>query len=108
MNTNTSNIPRGLIIGLSMVGGLGLTLMVIALGIGVVQGANADSVSIGLLFITGLALLILGIGGWFAVVRPDKHFDDINVPKYTGHHDAHDDHHGEIVVHDAGELHPGA
>jgi ABC-type nickel/cobalt efflux system permease component RcnA len=110
VNTNTSNTPRSLIIGLAMVGGLGLTLMVIALGLGVVGGENADSYSIGLFFITGLALLIVGIASWFAVTRPDQHFDDINVPQYTGHHheEHHDDHAHEIVVHDAGELHPRA
>jgi len=105
VTTNTSNTPRSLVIGLAMTAGLGLTLMMVALGTGVIQGEAADSRAIGLLFVTGLALLILGFAGWFGVVRPDKHFDDINVPQYTGHHD---EHHTEIVVHDAGELHPGA
>jgi hypothetical protein len=80
------------ILGLALVAGLGFILMMIALGIGVIQGSAANSNAIGLLFASGLALFILGLVGWFATARPDKHFDDINVPQYTGHHEEpHDD-----------------
>lgn len=83
------------ILGMAMVAGLGFILMMIALGAGVIQGDSADSSAIGLFFAAGLALFILGLIGWFATARPDKHFDDINVPQYTGHHegDHHDDAH---------------
>jgi hypothetical protein len=74
------------VLGLSFVAGLGLILMILALSIGMIQGSAADGSTIGLLFITGLALLIVGGVGWFAVVQPQKHFDDINQPQDDGHH----------------------
>jgi hypothetical protein len=89
---NSSKPSTLLIFGLAMVAGLGLVLMMIALGIGVVQGIAADSNAIGLFFVGGLILLILGAGGWIAVVQPQKHFDDISQPMDTGHHaEAHHD-----------------
>lgn len=75
--------------GLSLIAGIGLILMILALAYGVVQGETADSAVIGLVFIGGLALLLFGAGGWVAVVQPYKHFDDINVAQYTGHHEEH-------------------
>lgn len=80
---------RPLTFGLALTAGAGLILMILALAFGVVQGEAADGTIIGLTFAAGLALLIVGIGGWVAVVQPFEHFDDINVPQYTGHHDAH-------------------
>ncbi len=79
------------ILGLALVAGLGFILMMIALGVGVIQGDAADGNAIGLLFAASLALFILGAVGWFTTARPDKHFDDINVPQYTGHHEEHHD-----------------
>ncbi len=79
------------VLGMSMIAGLGVVLIVIALGIGVVQGAQADGNQIGLIVITGLGLFILGAGGWFGLTQPQKHFDDINVPLDDGHH-GHDTH----------------
>jgi hypothetical protein len=81
-------------LGLSMTAGLGLTLMIVALGIGVVQGDSANSTAIGLAFLAGLALLVMGFFGWFGVVQPHKHFDDINVPMEADHH-GHDEAHTE-------------
>lgn len=79
--------------GLAFVGGLGVVLMIVALGIGVVQGADANTSLIGVLFVAGLLMMVSGIGAWVAVTQPFAHFDDINVPKYTGHaHDSHDTH----------------
>lgn len=104
MAANTTPRFTPLTMGLAMVAGLGLTLMVIALSIGVIQGVAADNNSIGLLFAGGLALLVVGIGGWVAVVQPYKHFDDINVPMDSGHHhDTHDEAHAED--HDAHASH---
>lgn len=80
-------IGNPVIWGLAFVAGLGFILMMITLGVGVIQGSAADSNTVGLLFTAGLALFILGVVGWFATARPDRHFDDINVPQYTGHHD---------------------
>jgi hypothetical protein len=68
------------VLGLAMIAGLGVILIVLALAIGVVQGNAADSTTIGLLFVSGIALFLLGAGGWYGVTQPQKHFDDINVP----------------------------
>lgn len=86
------NLQTGMVLGLSMTAGLGLTLMILALALGVVQGESADSRAVGLLFLTGLFLLLGGIAGWFGVVQPQKHFDDINVPQDNGH-DHENEHH---------------
>lgn len=89
-----SNNPNPAVLGMSMVAGLGVTLVIVALGIGVVQGEAADSNTIGLLVAAGAALFILGAIGWFGLTQPHKHFDDINVPKDSGHH-GHDEHAAE-------------
>lgn len=80
-------------IGLAFIAGIGLTLMVVVAGIAVV-GPAMDSSTLGLVFAVGAAMLITGIIAWFAVTRPDTHFDDINVAMYHGHdhHDAHETH----------------
>lgn len=88
---------------LALTAGLGLVLMMLALGIGVVQGGAADSTVVGLTFAGGLGLLVIGIAGWLAAVQPFRSFDDINVPKYTGHHEEHHDspaeeHAGESAI----------
>lgn len=85
-NPNTTPLS----IALAVIGGTGLTLMSVALAVGVIQGANASNNGIGLLFFGGLVLLIGATGGWFGYTQPHKHFDDINVPEYTGHH--HEEH----------------
>jgi len=101
--TGTSPKFTPVTMGLAMVAGLGLTLMVVALGIGTIQGAEADANAIGLFFAAGLGLMVTGIVGWIAVVQPYKHFDDINVPMDSGHHghdEAHaDDHSSEHAAH---------
>jgi uncharacterized membrane protein len=74
-------------IGLAFVSGVGITLMVVAAAVGVVGGV--ESAALGLLFAMGTAMLLTGIIVWFAVVRPDTRFDDINEPQYHGHHDEH-------------------
>jgi hypothetical protein len=87
----------------SLVAGLGVTLMIVALGMGVVQGANTDNSSVGMLFAAGLVLFVLGVIAWFAVVQPQRHFDDIDQP-------AEDEHHGhastETVLVENAESHP--
>jgi hypothetical protein len=80
---------RAVRLGLAFIAGAGLTLMIIAAGFGVITGENVDSASLGLFFAVGFAMLATGIIAWFAVVRPDTHFDDINQPMYHGHHDDH-------------------
>jgi protein-S-isoprenylcysteine O-methyltransferase Ste14 len=86
-----------LITGLAMVGGLGLTIIVVALGVGVIV-PDADNNFVGLAVLTGLIMLIGAIGGWLAVVQPFTHFDDINVPAADEHHhDSHADDHAEAA-----------
>lgn len=81
--------------GLALTAGVGVTLMMIAAGVGVLQ-ADANTSAVAVTFVGGLLLLILGIVGWVIVTKPFQNFDDINVPKYTGHHgDHHDEAHDE-------------
>ena len=85
VSSETHSSNNALKIGLSFISGIGLFLMITAAGISVVGGAEGSALS--LVFATGAAMLITGILVWFAVVRPDTHFDDINEPHYHGHHD---------------------
>jgi len=75
---------------LAFVSGIGLTLMMVALGIGVIEGNAANDSLITGLFVGGLLALITGLLAWFFYAQPHKHFDDINEPHYHGH-DHHDD-----------------
>lgn len=87
--TNTSAHNTGnnsLTLGMSLLGGLGMTLMILGASIGVIGGANADSSLVGLFVLSGFLMLVAGIGSWLATVRPWEHFDDINQPLYHGHH----------------------
>jgi ABC-type nickel/cobalt efflux system permease component RcnA len=86
LNIRTKHTNNPLTFGLAMSGGIGLVVMIVALALGVVQGASADGSAIGMLFLVGLALLIVGIAGWLFVTRPFEHFDDITQPKDAGHH----------------------
>jgi hypothetical protein len=75
---------KSVLTGIAMIGGLGITLMMLALGIGVVL-PDAPSV-IGLVVALGVGLLITSIAGWIIATRPYEHFDDITVAQYHGHH----------------------
>ncbi len=69
--------------GLAMVGGLGMTLMILSASIAVIFGAGLGAEatqSLGLLFVLGLLLEVLAIAFWLGWVRPFTHFDDINIP----------------------------
>ncbi len=86
MTTPEDKQPNPQIIsGLAMTGGAGITLAMLALSIGVID-PTADSRVIGLAVLAGVLALTSAIVAWFFVVQPHKHFDDINVPQYTGHH----------------------
>ena len=87
---NLENPKHPILVGLSLIGGLGLTLMAVALAVGVIQGAAANSGLMGGLFWTGLVMLVGATAGWFGASQPFKHIDDINQPHYTGHH--HEEH----------------
>lgn len=75
----------------AMIAGVGLTLAMLALGIGVIQGEAADGKLIGLTLIAGILFFLFGAVGWYMIVQPQKHFDDINIPQDTGHHHDHED-----------------
>lgn len=101
MDTHTHKNP--ITVGLSFCAGIGITLMILVATIGVIQGEGADESLLGILFALGTGMFITGIIAWFAVVQPQKHFDDINVPQYEGHHEEHHDntHDHAIVEHQA-------
>jgi hypothetical protein len=88
VNTGRFKTDHPLQFGLSMLAGSGLIIMILALGIGVLT-PGMDSGSIGFFLILGLVLLISGIVGWFSVVRPHTHFDDINEPLAEAHSHGH-------------------
>lgn len=97
ISTNHSPI----VLGVSLVAGLGVVLMMVALGAGVLQAVGSSTDSVGQLFAAGLVLFILGVVSWFAVVQPQRHFDDISKP-------VEDDHHGhstETALAEVGEHH---
>jgi hypothetical protein len=93
------------VLGMSMLAGLGVTLIVLALSIGVVQGNAADGNAIGLTFAIGVGLFVFGAGGWYALTQPQRHFDDINVPLDDGHH-GHEAHSEEHAIVPADDQHP--
>lgn len=76
-------------VALAFLIGLGLLLMILAGGIGATLGDNANEALYGMLFILGLVTFLAGVGLWLAFARPWEQFDDINVPKDSGHHGGH-------------------
>ena len=89
INPRTGN--NSLTVGLASVAGVGFALMAIALAIGVINGESANEDTFRLMFTGGAILFVVGVAAWASVKRPWKNFDDINVPRYHGHH--HDDDH---------------
>ena len=89
-NPRTGN--NTLTIGLAALTGTGFFLMAAALAVGVINGASADAKTIKLLFAGGLLLFVVGVVTWLGATRPWTRFDDINVPRYHGHH--HEEEHG--------------
>ncbi len=105
MRYNNRQTGNPLTFGLAMTAGIGLVVMITALAVGVVQGETADSRLVGFTVLTGFTLLLVGIIGWIIVARPFAHFDDINVPKDTGHGHAHESTETAIVAHDEDTEH---
>jgi len=67
--------------------GLGIAITIVALlliGLGTIDNADITTS----LLIVGIALIVLGVGGWLIMVRPWERFDDLKTPHYAGH-DAH-------------------
>ena len=80
MTSEHRELNKSVTLGLSMLGGLGLTLMVAVAAVGVIGDPSNDTQTLGLIFITGLIILVVAIIAWVAYVQPFKNFDDINVP----------------------------
>lgn len=107
MRYNNKHTSNPLTFGLAMTAGIGVVVMILALGIGVLGNADADSRGIGFALAAGFLMLLVGVIGWVVVTRPFDHFDDINVPKDTGHGHGHADvsHETAIVPHDSDSEH---
>lgn len=85
----TERPSRLTLYGLAMLGGVGMTVMILGASVGVIYGAalSADEThSLGLAIVVGLLLLLLATGLWLGWVRPFERFDDINVPAEAEHH----------------------
>lgn len=89
--TETNNNDQ-LLTWIAMIGGVGITLIVVVLAIGVVN-PNASGGAVGMGVLVGFALIATSVGAWVIIEQPHKDFDDINVPQYHGHH--HEDDHAE-------------
>lgn len=81
----TTLIHPNILTGLSFAGGIGLLTIFITLGIAVVTPPE-DPRIVGLFVLAGALILVAAILGWFFVVQPHKHFDDINEPLEAEHH----------------------
>lgn len=95
---------NSLTLGLALLAGAGLSLMIVAAALGVIQGDAADNTLIGALFAAGTLMLLGGVFGWAGVVRPWESFDDINQPMYHGHKHHEDEHQDEDVLLAAGDA----
>lgn len=104
-NDKNFRTSHPLTFGLSMAAGGGVVLAIVALGVGVLQ-PDASSTAIGMLLVTGLALFVIGVGGWLSINRPYEHFDDITKPLEDdhGHTPAATDH--VIVVSESAAVEP--
>ena len=72
---------------LAYLAGLGIVITIVALllmALGTIDNADITTS----LLIIGIALIVLGVGGWLIMVRPWERFDDLKTPHYAGH-DAH-------------------
>jgi predicted flap endonuclease-1-like 5' DNA nuclease len=68
---------------LAYTAGIGIVIAIaslILIGLGTLSSNNG----VGLLLV-GLALLVIGIGGWLILLRPWEKFDDLKTPYFTGH-----------------------
>jgi predicted flap endonuclease-1-like 5' DNA nuclease len=68
---------------LAYTAGLGIVVAMAALiliGLGTISNNNGAG-----LLLVGLALIVIGIGGWLIMLRPWEKFDDLKTPYYTGH-----------------------
>jgi hypothetical protein len=90
------NQRNALSVAFAFVAGTGVILLILVGAIGVIQGSAADSDVMGLLFVAGIALLVVGGLTWAGIVRPWEEFPSVTEGFYetavvaSSHHD--DDH----------------
>jgi hypothetical protein len=89
---------------LSMLGGAGIVLAVLALAIGSAGGSDTNPQVVGIGVLSGLFLLGMSIAGWAIAVQPFKKFDNINEPIEDDHH-GHAEHHEDDHVEAHSEKH---
>lgn len=94
MDNQNSQIDPGLLTGLAMIGGLGMTIMIVAAGVGVAD-STVDSQVIGLFVLIGFIILISAILTWLFVAQPYRSFDNIDIPAPDEHAHEHDHAHQE-------------
>lgn len=104
------NQRDALTVAFAFIAGAGVIFMMLAGGIGVIQGENANNDLLGLMFVAGIAFLIVGGFAWTAVVRPweaypsvTEGFFDVKPTAQQAHHD--DDHAHDNHEHDAHSAH---
>ncbi len=69
---------------LAYTAGVGILIAIVALILIGLGTFDSNDVPVSLLLI-GLALIVIGIGGWLIMLRPWEKFDDLKTPYYTGH-----------------------
>ena len=69
---------------LAYTAGVGILIAIAALILIGLGTFDSNDVPVSLLLI-GLALIVIGIGGWLIMLRPWEKFDDLKTPYYTGH-----------------------
>ena len=94
------NPQNNLTLGLSLLGGLGVVLMMLAGAIGVIQGEEANSTVLAVMFASGIAALVTAGAGWAGVTRPWENFQSVTEGYYdkmedVGGHGHDDDHHDD-------------
>ncbi|MBN1963191.1 MAG: hypothetical protein JW910_00990 [Anaerolineae bacterium] len=75
-------------VALAFLIGVGFILMALAGAIGATFGAVATETLYGVLFVLGLVTFVAGVVLWLVTIKPWTQFDDITVPKDSGHHHA--------------------
>lgn len=68
--------------------GIGIVISIAALILIGLGTFDSNDIPISLLLV-GLAVIIIGTGGWLYLARPWEKFDDLKTPLYTGHEEEH-------------------
>lgn len=85
---------------LAYTAGAGILIAIVALILIGLGTFDSNDVPISLLLV-GLALIVIGIGGWLIMLRPWEKFDDLKTPYFTGHEEHAAEKAGEAEAHAA-------